>query len=111
MASILPTGGTCEKYERGFCSSARYEQKPLSVFKNPSPFSQNPSSEVDWLKLEKNGGFEFFGGGRFWRESGFRTPPEVVSGIGRGGGGPISPGGDKCPSQYHLSDPPCADVT
>jgi hypothetical protein len=34
----------------------------------------------------------------------FQTPPEVVSGIGRGG--PKSPGGDKCPSQYHLSDPP-----
>jgi hypothetical protein len=36
--------------------------------------------------------------------SGMSDPPEVVSGIGRGGG-PISPGGDNCPSQYHLSDP------
>jgi hypothetical protein len=35
MASILPTGGTCEKYGRGFCSSACYEQKPLSFFKIP----------------------------------------------------------------------------
>jgi hypothetical protein len=59
MALILPTGGTCEKYGRGFCSSSRYEQKPLSVFKIPFHFP-GILSEVDWLKL-KNGGFEFFG--------------------------------------------------
>jgi hypothetical protein len=33
MASILPARGTCEKTERGFCSSSRYGEKPLSVFK------------------------------------------------------------------------------
>jgi hypothetical protein len=32
MFSILPTGGTYAKYGRGFCSSARSKQKPLSVF-------------------------------------------------------------------------------
>jgi hypothetical protein len=31
MASILPAHGTCEKNERGFCSSSRYE-KNLSRF-------------------------------------------------------------------------------
>jgi hypothetical protein len=34
MASILPAHGTCEKNERGFCSSSRYGEKPLSVFQN-----------------------------------------------------------------------------
>jgi hypothetical protein len=39
------------------------------------------------VEQAKMGGFEFFWGGRFCRgEGGFRTPPEVVSGIGRGGG-------------------------
>jgi hypothetical protein len=41
MASILPAHGTCEKTERGFCSSARAEKKPLSDFENPSSFAQN----------------------------------------------------------------------
>jgi hypothetical protein len=34
MASILPAHGTCEKTERGFCSSSHYGEKPLSVFQN-----------------------------------------------------------------------------
>jgi hypothetical protein len=34
MALILPARGTCEKNERGFCSSSRYGEKPLSVFQN-----------------------------------------------------------------------------
>jgi hypothetical protein len=39
MDSILPARGTCEKNERGFCSSSRYGEKPLSVFKNSFSFS------------------------------------------------------------------------
>jgi hypothetical protein len=60
MASILPTGGTCEKHERFFCSLARYEQKPLSYFKNPFLFNRNPSQKStgqNWQKMV----FEFFG--------------------------------------------------
>jgi hypothetical protein len=34
MASILPAHGTCEKTERGFFSSSRYGEKPLSVSQN-----------------------------------------------------------------------------
>jgi hypothetical protein len=41
MDLILPTGGTCEKNERFFCSSTHSEQQPLLVFLNSSPFSQN----------------------------------------------------------------------
>jgi hypothetical protein len=45
------------------------------------------------------------GGGWGWRgESGFRTPPEVVNGIGRGGS--ISPYGDTFPQVNHLLGPP-----
>jgi hypothetical protein len=61
MASILPTSGTCVNYGRGFFSSARSEQKPLSDFENSFPFSRNPPSEVDWSKLAKKVVFEFGG--------------------------------------------------
>jgi hypothetical protein len=40
MSSILPARNSAEKTERGFCSSARAEKKPLSDFQNPSPFAQ-----------------------------------------------------------------------
>jgi hypothetical protein len=43
MALILPTYDTCVNYGRGYCSSARAEQKPLSDFKNSSPFGRNHS--------------------------------------------------------------------
>jgi len=48
------------------------------------------------VKLEKTSGFEKLGEGGFGEVSGISDPPEVVSGIGRGG--PISPRGDKFPS-------------
>jgi hypothetical protein len=59
--------------------------KNLSLdFENSSPFSRNPSSEDDWSNWQKNG-FHFLGG-RFWRvRVVYSDPPEVVSGIGRGG--------------------------
>jgi hypothetical protein len=53
MASILPARGTCEKTERGFCSSSRYEKKPLSVFKIRFHLPRNPRKE-DMLN-RKNG--------------------------------------------------------
>jgi hypothetical protein len=72
MASILPTGGTCEKYERFFCSSSRDEQKPLSVFENPSPFARNhPRKKTG--QTGKNAIFSLFGravleGKWFWSD-------------------------------------------
>jgi hypothetical protein len=61
MASILPTGGTCEKYEKIFLFFSPLLNKNLSrFFKIPSPFARNPS-EVDWLKLEKMAVLSFWG--------------------------------------------------
>jgi hypothetical protein len=56
MALILPDHGTCEKNERGFCSSARYGEKPLSVFKNSCFFSES-ASEDDMPEQKKMDGF------------------------------------------------------
>jgi hypothetical protein len=75
MALILPTADTCVNYGRGYCSSSRSEQKPLSDFKNSFPFGRNHSRKQTGKTGEKNG-FNFLGG-RFWRrKGGFRTPLE-----------------------------------
>jgi hypothetical protein len=83
MVLILPIADTCVNYGRGYCSSSRAEQKPLSDFKNSFPFGRNHSRKTDWLKLPKNG-FYFWEGGFGGGKVVFR-PPGVVSGIGRGG--------------------------
>jgi hypothetical protein len=86
MASILPTGGTCEKYERVFVLHPVTNKNLSRFFKIRFRFP----GILLWKKLfnnGKNGGFEFLGEGVFWGKVVFRTPPEVVSGIGRGGGG------------------------
>jgi hypothetical protein len=60
--------------ERGFCSSARDEQKPLSVFKISSSFAQNPLRKTrcqNW----KNNGFVKMGEGGFGEVSGIPDPP------------------------------------
>jgi hypothetical protein len=104
MALILPTADTCVNSGRGYCSSARSEQKPL-LFSKFIPVFPESLSENRWSKLAKKWFFWLFWGRRFWRrESGFRTPPGVVSGIR--GGGPSSPDGDKCPWWFFISDPP-----
>jgi hypothetical protein len=57
MASILPARSTCEKTERGFCSSSRYEKKPLSVFlKSIFIFPESVLKEdiVKQAKMAKN---------------------------------------------------------
>jgi hypothetical protein len=81
MASILPTADTCEKNERGFCSSSRYREKPLSVFQNSFWFGSKNTLGNRWSKLAKNGFFLFWGKVVLEGGSGFRTPPGVVSGI------------------------------
>jgi hypothetical protein len=63
------------------------EQKPLSVFSKFVFIFPESFPEVDWLKLAKMAVLSFLGE-RFCRGKVVsRTPPEVVSGIGRGGGG------------------------
>jgi hypothetical protein len=48
-----PNGGTCEKTERGFCSSSLYGEKTLSVFQNSFSFAWNPSRKKNWSKWQK----------------------------------------------------------
>jgi hypothetical protein len=74
MALIIPAHGTCEKNERVFCSSSRYGEKPLSVFKNSFSFAQNPlrkKTGQNW----KNNGFVKMGEGGFGEVSGIPDPP------------------------------------
>jgi hypothetical protein len=89
MASILPARGTCEKTERGFCSSSRYREKTsLGFFKirfilPRIRFERRRTEQAkmgDFLKKWEKW-FFFFG------RAVFRTPPEVVSGFRGGGGG------------------------
>jgi hypothetical protein len=83
MASILPTGGTCEKYEKRFLFFIPLWKKPLSFFENSFSFSRNRLRKKTGER--KNGGFVKLGKSGFLGKGGIPTPPEVVSGIGRGG--------------------------
>jgi hypothetical protein len=99
MALILPAHGTCEKTERGFCSSSRYGEKPLSVFQNSFSFARN--------RLRKKTGQNACESGFCLGRVVFRTPPEVVSGFrgGGGGGGPLACGADTCPRGGFIIQP------
>jgi hypothetical protein len=72
MASILPARGTCEKNERGFCSSSRYEKKPLSVFKIHFHFPRNGLGRrhAEQAKMAKKREKAVF-----FREGGIPDPP------------------------------------
>jgi hypothetical protein len=111
MASILPARGTCEKTERGFCSSSRYGEKISRFLKFHFHLPRNGLGKrhVEQAKMVKNEKSGFFFG-----KVVFRTPPEVVSGFfffwGGGGGGSAGIGADTCPGvvleNYHSGPPP-----
>jgi hypothetical protein len=67
MASILPARGTCEKNERGFCSSSRYGEKPLSVFKIRFhlPKISSGKRHAEQAKIGENEKSGFFSGRRY----------------------------------------------
>jgi hypothetical protein len=99
MGFILPIPDTCTKHERGYCSSACYGENLFLFLKNPSGFPRI----VFGIQVVKHGrnGFDF-GGKRFWRWIVLsRTPPRVVSVIGRGG--PVTLGGENCPRENRFS--------
>jgi hypothetical protein len=80
MALILPIPDTCEKNERGYCSSSRWKETPLSIYENAFFFSQNRP----WKTGSQTGKKQFCFGGETVLEgdSGIPDPPRVVSGIG-----------------------------
>jgi hypothetical protein len=53
MASILPIPDTCEKNERGYCSSSRYGEKPLSISQKFLLVFPESSLEDRWSNREK----------------------------------------------------------
>jgi hypothetical protein len=95
MALILPSHGTCEKNERGFCSSVRYEQKPLFRFFKIHlrfPVIAFGNDMLNWSKTLRK---QFLLG-----KGGISDPPEVVSGFRGGGGGSLDCGATKCPGGF-----------
>jgi hypothetical protein len=88
MASILPTGGTCEKLREVFVLHPLRRKTSLGFSKLFFVFPES-ASEDDMLNRQKWAVFKKLGKAVFWGKVVFRTPPEVVSGFRGGGGGGV----------------------
>jgi hypothetical protein len=91
MSSILSARNSVAKTERGFCSSARAEKKPLSIFKIVSvcPEIRLEEDMVKQAKMVKIGESGFLAGKKIPDPP---PPPPPPLNVERPGGSGIEPG-------------------